>query len=226
MTAGAAAGFRHRYAAWSLDAAVLLLATIALAWPKLRVAAAAMGQAWLGLWSGAGTAVAEAMMAGTPTPALARDLLHDPRLQSAAGALQSALWQLMWPLLLGYAVLGTAWHVLGVASPLQGSPGKRAFGLRVVDLQGARPRFARALGRHVAAGLSWITLNIGHLVALPSPHRALHDRIAGTRVLRDADTRRLPRTATAWIALQLLAALVLLAWLLRRYVVALDAAFG
>ena len=138
----------------------------------------------------------------------------------------SALWQLMWPLLLGYAVLGTAWHVLGVASPLQGSPGKRAFGLRVVDLQGARPRFARALGRHLAAGLSWLTLNIGHLVALPSPHRALHDRIAGTRVLRDADTRRLPRTATAWIALQLLAALVLLAWLLRRYVVALDAAFG
>ena len=45
MTAATAAGFRHRYAAWSLDAAVLLLAAGALAWPKLRVARAAVGEA-------------------------------------------------------------------------------------------------------------------------------------------------------------------------------------
>ena len=93
-------------------------------------------------------------------------------------------------------------HVLGVASPLQGSPGKRVFSLKVVDPAGGRPSFARAAGRHLAAGLSWLTLNIGHLLALPAPHRALHDRIAGTRVLRDGEARRLPRAAAAWIALQ------------------------
>jgi hypothetical protein len=45
-------------------------------------------------------------------------------------------------------------------------------------------------------------------------------------VLRDGEARRLPRAAAAWIALQAFAALLLLAWLLRRYVVALDAAFA
>ena len=226
MTAATAAGFRHRYAAWSLDAAVLLLAAGALAWPKLRAAWAAVGEAFLGVWSSTGSAMAEAMMAGTPAPALVRELPGDPRLVAAADTLQSALWQLLWPLLLGYAVLAAAWHVLGVASPLQGSPGKRVFSLKVVDPAGGRPSFARAAGRHLAAGLSWLTLNIGHLLALPAPHRALHDRIAGTRVLRDGEARRLPRAAAAWIALQAFAALLLVAWLLRRYVVALDAAFA
>jgi len=226
MTAGRAAGFRHRYAAWSLDAAVLLPAAGALAWPQLRAAWAAVGEAFLGLWSSTGSVVAEAMMAGTPAPTLVRELAGDPRLAAAAGTLQSALWQLLWPLLLGYAVLAAVWHVLAVASPLQGSPGKRAFLLRVVDPAGGRPSFARAAGRHLAAGLSWLTLNIGHLLALPAPHRALHDRIAGTRVLRDGEARRLPRAAAAWIALQVFAALLLLGWLLRRYVVALDAAFA
>ena len=224
--AQAPAGFRHRYAAWSLDFTVLALAAVALAWPRLQPAWASLGAAFQALWSGVGTALAEAMMAGTRVPDLARGLLQDPRLLDAAGAMQAGLWQLLWPPLAIYLVLSAAWHVTGVASPLQGSPGKRVLGLRVADRDGARPSWPRAVARHLAAGLSWLTLNIGHLVALPAPHRALHDRIAGTRVLRDADARRLPWPAVAWIVLQVVAGLLLLGWLLGRYVAALGAAFG
>jgi uncharacterized RDD family membrane protein YckC len=224
--AQAPAGFRHRYAAWSLDFTVLALAAVALAWPRLQPAWASLGAAVQALWSGVGTALAEAMMAGTRVPDLARGLLQDPRLLEAAGAMQAGIWQLLWPPLAIYLVLSAAWHVTGVASPLQGSPGKRVLGLRVVDRGGARPSWPRAVARHLAAGLSWLTLNIGHLVALPAPHRALHDRIAGTRVLRDADARRLPWPAVAWIVLQVVVGLLLLGWLLGRYVAALGAAFG
>lgn len=220
------AGFRHRYAAWSLDFALLAAAAIALAWPRLQPAWLQLKAALLDLWSSVGNALAEALMAGTPAPALARDLLHDPRLLAASGALQAATWQLLWPLLAGYVLLAAAWHVLGSASPLQGSPGKRAFGLRVGDRDGRRLSLPGAAGRHLAAGLSWLSLNIGHLMALPAPHRALHDRIAGTVVSRRAGVRRLPPLAAAWIALQLVALAVLLAWLLRRYVAAIDAALG
>ena len=227
MTAARApAGFRHRYAAWSLDFAVLAGAAVALCWKQLQPAAPELVAAFSALWSSMGTALAEGMLAGTRIPAIAEDLLHDPRLRDSAALLQSAAWELLWPPLLAYLVLAAAWHVLGTASPLQGSPGKRAFGLRVADRGEARPSPARAVARHMAAALSWLTLNIGHLMALPAPHRALHDRIAGTRVLRDAEARRLPWAAAAWIALQACAGLLLLGWLAGRYVAAVDAAFG
>jgi len=38
--------------------------------------------------------------------------------------------------------------------------------------------------REAASLLSWLTLNLGHALALAAPRRqALHDRIAGTRIL-------------------------------------------
>lgn len=220
------AGFRHRYAAWSLDFAILAAIVLAVAWPRLPAAWAAVAAAFTDMWSSMGSAMAEALMAGTPVPELARDLLHDPRLLDSAAGLQEAAWRLLWPLLAGYVVLAAAWHVIGVGSPLQGSPGKRALGLRVADRDGEPLSFAHAVGRHLAAGLSWLSLNIGHLLALPAPHRALHDRIARTRVVRDAATRRLPTIAVAWIVVQLIAGLLVLGWLLSRYVAALGAAFA
>ena len=227
MTGGRVpAGFRHRYAAWSLDFAVLALAAVVIAWPRLQPAAEALAAAFSLVWSDIGTAIAAAMMAGTPVPELARELLQDPRLTGSAAALQSAAWRLLWPPLAIYLLLAASWHVSGVASPLQGSPGKRVLGLRVAGRDGERLSLPRAARRHLAAGLSWLTLNIGHLVALPAPHRALHDRIAGTRVTRAAGARRLPWAAAAWITLQAVAALLALAWLLGRYVAALDAAFA
>jgi uncharacterized RDD family membrane protein YckC len=164
------------------------------------------------------------MLAGTRLPELSLGLLHEPRLHAAAAALQHAMWQLAWPLLLGYALLAAPWHVLGEASRWQGSPGKRALGLAVTDRAGARPAFARAALRHAAALLSWLTLNLGHLLAaLPPRREALHDRIAGARVLHVRGQARLPGWARAWLVLQVLAGLGLLGWLLLRYVAELEA---
>ena len=220
----AAAGFWHRYAAWSLDALVVSTAVLLLAWSRVQAAWLALGVTAKATVSAAGSVLADAMMAGTQLPQLPGVLLADPRLGGAAATLQSALWQLCWPLLLGYAVLAAPWHILGECSRWRGSPGKRALGLAVVDGHGDSLSAARATLRHVAALLSWLTFNLGHLMAAWSPtKRALHDRVAGARVVATRAGARLPGWARAWIALQALALFALWAWLLLRYVAALEA---
>ena len=98
--------------------------------------------------------------------------------------MQDGLEQATLPFALACAGIALLWHGLGEASRWQGSPGKRAFGLIATDIDGNRPA-SRARSRgHFAGVASWITLNLGHLLAaLPPQHRALHDLIAGTRVL-------------------------------------------
>ena len=82
----------------------------------------------------------------------------------------------------------------------------------------------RAGVRHVAGLLSWLTLNIGHLMAaVPPQKRALHDYVAGARVVNTHEGARLPGWARAWIGAQVLALFVLLCWLMLRYVAALEA---
>ena len=220
----APAGFWHRYAAWSLDAAILLAAALLLAWPRLVLAWHALGAATRELVASAGQALADTLMAGTQLPQLAGALLHDARLHAAAGAVQSACWQLLWPLLLGYAVMAAPWHVIGECSRWQGSPGKRALGLAATDLHGRTQSLPRAGVRHVAGLLSWLTLNLGHLMAaVPPQKRALHDYVAGARVVNTHEAARLPGWARAWIGAQVLALFVLLCWLMLRYVAALEA---
>src|SRR5678815_6023522 len=103
--------------------------------------------------------------------------------------------------------------------------GKRALALQVTDLQGRRLDGARAAARHVAGALSWLTLNLGHaLAAVPPQKRALHDYIAGTRVVHGDGEPRLPGWARAWVASQLLVAVGLPAWLVLRYIAGLQAA--
>jgi uncharacterized RDD family membrane protein YckC len=218
------AGFWHRYAAWSLDALVLSAGAMALAWPRLQLAWGALAAASRQLLAAAGQAMADLLMAGMLLPQMAGSLLHDPALVAGATAVQAALWALAWPLLLGYALLAALWHVGGTRSRWRGSPGKHALGLSVTDLDGNGLSLARAALRHGAALLSWLTLNLGHVLAMVPPQkRALHDYIAGTRVVRDAGDARLPRWAAAWVALQLTVMVLLLAWMLLRYVAALQA---
>lgn len=219
-----AAGFRRRYAAWSLDFAVLGTLALALAWSPLQAGWRALGIGAAQLSARAGQALADALMSGTAPQALSQSLLHDPGLRAAAAAVQAGAWQMLWPWLLAYAVLAAAWHVGGECSRWQGSPGKRALRLLVVDLEGAPLTPARAVLRHVAAAMSWLTLNFGHaLAALPPQRRALHDHVAGTRVVcADADPR-LPGAAAAWLLLQAVVGVAVVAWLLLRYVAALQA---
>jgi len=68
---------------------------------------------------------------------------------------------------------------------LAATPGKMAFGLRVVRLDGSPVGLGRAFGRYFAKMLSAIMLWIGFiLVAFDSEKRGLHDMICDTRVVR------------------------------------------
>jgi len=65
------------------------------------------------------------------------------------------------------------------SSHWQATLGKKAFSLRVTDLQGRRISFLRATGRHLAKLLSFLTLFLGFLmIPFTKRKQALHDMIA------------------------------------------------
>jgi len=219
------AGLWQRSVAWSLDAVLLAV-------PALLLAGSRRGD-WThvverteAVLEHMASAMARAIIEGVPLPGLAIELLADGELRSLAGALQTAVWQWAWPPVLVFVLAGAVYHVAFECSPGQGSPGKRLLGLAVCDRQGRRLRPARALGRHFAGGLSWLSLNLGHaMAAIPPEHLALHDQLSSTRVLAPAG-RRLPAWGWAWL---LLLALIVVAatasgmdWALETMTAALE----
>ncbi len=67
----------------------------------------------------------------------------------------------------------------------QGTYGKQMLGMIVVDLNGERLTFIRATLRYVSSIVSRAILLMGYLIAFGDPRRrTLHDRIAGTLVLK------------------------------------------
>jgi uncharacterized RDD family membrane protein YckC len=62
--------------------------------------------------------------------------------------------------------------------------GKVAMRIHVVDADGGRISIARSVLRTLAYALSALPFGAGFLLALGPAHRALHDRIADTQVLR------------------------------------------
>ncbi|MGN6512819.1 MAG: RDD family protein, partial [Lysobacteraceae bacterium] len=107
--------------------------------------------------------------------------------------------------------------------PWQASPGQRALGLAVARVDGAPASAARLAWRYLAASLSWLTLNLGHALALVPPHRALHDLVSGTTVSDRSGAAGLPGWAKAWLLLQGLLLLALLGWGASRYLPLLQA---
>jgi len=63
------------------------------------------------------------------------------------------------------------------------TPGKMAAGIRVLRKDGEPVGVGRALGRALAEHLSAGLLGLGYLAAVFGPKRALHDYVAGTRVV-------------------------------------------
>lgn len=65
------------------------------------------------------------------------------------------------------------------------TPGKKALGLRLLRADGSKLSKARITGRYFAEWVSSMTLLIGYLMAAfdKEQRRALHDRIADTRVI-------------------------------------------
>lgn len=111
------------------------------------------------------------------------------------------------------------YHPLFEASRHQATPGKMLLGIVVTDAAGQRLSFAHALGRHLAAFISWMTsflLYFGYWMAgITARKQALHDLIANCLVInRNAkvelpdDVRYVSGGFPAWAAV--LIALVLM----------------
>ncbi|MCD9033886.1 RDD family protein [Luteimonas sp. Y-2-2-4F] len=203
----------RRYAAWSLDAALVALPLLVALHGSLRPRWRALGPALEGLTD----AVLRAMlqtMPGLPSPAA---LAADPAVAAFASALGAALL----PATAVFACALGAWGA-GFEAWRGATPGKRALGLRVADAQGGRLAGWRHPLRQVAGLASWLTLNLGHLLAAVPPRRqALHDRIAGARV--EGGGGPLPGWARGWLWLQAALACAALAWLAARLQAEVDA---
>jgi uncharacterized RDD family membrane protein YckC len=218
------AGFLAREAAWSLDASIVLVATALLTWMKVTSALAVLQQAWRQLQQVAAARMLEALSQVSDPVGLASQLLRDPALRVAAATVEAAMYGVVLPPLLVFAMLAAGYWIGFERSAWQATPGKRALALQVTDTSGRRLDVPRATARHVAGALSWLTLNLGHaLAAVPPQKRALHDFIAGTRVVHGDGDPRLPGWAKAWVVLQVLLAVGLPAWAALRYVALLQA---
>jgi type IV pilus assembly protein PilA len=78
-----------------------------------------------------------------------------------------------------------AYYVIFESSPLQATPGKLAVSIKVTSTNGERIGIGQALGRFFSKILSSLILYIGYLMPLFTAYRqALHDKIAGTFVVR------------------------------------------
>lgn len=84
----------------------------------------------------------------------------------------------------------TSWvyFALMESSSAQGTVGKRAMGLRVYDMNRQQISFGQATGRFFGKILSGILLGFGYLmVAFTERKQGLHDKMAGTVVLHQAE---------------------------------------
>jgi uncharacterized RDD family membrane protein YckC len=195
----APARFWPRYAAWSLDAALVAALIAPLFTGRVSRGLVSLEQAFVAVLDRFYGELARQAEAGGALDPFA--LLSDASIERAVAALQAALLHATVAPVLAFASVMLALHVAGERSRWQGSPGKRALRLRVVDREGGQPGVVRSIGRQFAGLLSWATLNVGHaMAAIPPEHLALHDRLSGTRVVRDAAP--LPAWARGWIVLQ------------------------
>jgi hypothetical protein len=106
-------------------------------------------------------------------------MAHQAGLTSNSAWLDIALESLVW----------FPYFVLFTASSWQATPGKRAFGIKVTDLEGRRINVGRSFFRYLASFLSALALFVGYfMVPFTRRRQALHDFIAGTLVV-DAQLR-------------------------------------
>lgn len=224
------AGFWRRYAAWTLDAAIVGLPALALLltrWPDAAMRMRTALQALMGVLT---ASLDDAVRSGEDILSLATRLSTQPQVVAAMAAITEAVQQWLLPPLLCFVLLAALWWIGFEASARQATPGKRLLGLHVVRLDGGAPGLKSAAQRHVAGTLSWLLLNLGHAVAAWRPDkRALHDLLAGTRVVLDGNPKtRLPLWAQAWLWLQaivfLLATVVWLRWVFGAMQAALNQA--
>lgn len=82
-------------------------------------------------------------------------------------------------------VISWMYFALMESSANQGTVGKMALGIKVIDLNGERISFGKATGRYFGKILSALIILIGFIMAgFTAKKQALHDMIAGTLVVR------------------------------------------
>ena len=215
------AGFWRRYAAYSLDAALIGLLSLPLLWSRGQAACADIADVMHGLQSQLFVLLDDAMRRPEASPfTLAAEWAADPRLQASVTAMAATATALLLHATLVFCALAAVWFITSESSRGQASPGKRLFGLRVTDLAGERAGPGRIVARFFGAAPSWLLLNLGHAIAAWTPgKRALHDYIAGTRVeLAPGAPAAMPRGARAWLWLQAAAYMGVLGFIVLRYV--------
>ena len=205
----------RRYLAWSADAALVCAVTLALARHPLAAALAGCSQAFDGLTTVMVSLMARLLDAGAPVQAMLA-WLGSPELQAATTALASAITRLTLLAMAVFTAVAFVWFSAFEASPWQATPGKRWLGLKVTMRDGSRAALRSVALRNAAGLLSWLLLNIGHLMAARGPrYQALHDRLSGTRVVQSG-SGGLPPAAWLWLWLQPAAACLLFALLVRE----------
>lgn len=90
------------------------------------------------------------------------------------------------PALYGFTLLLNIIYYAGFeSSQWQATLGKKVFRLKVVNLDGQRISFGRAICRYLAKLLSWLSLAIGFIMAgFTMRKQALHDFIVNTVVVK------------------------------------------
>jgi uncharacterized RDD family membrane protein YckC len=86
---------------------------------------------------------------------------------------------------LGQSIVSVAYYVFMHSSSKQATLGKMALGLKVTDLDGERIGVGKSFLRMIGTIVSAVLLMIGYLmVAFTERKQGLHDKIAGTLVVR------------------------------------------
>lgn len=220
----------RRYTAWSLDAAAIGVLVVALMYRHLCDALDSCVRAIDALTQAMAALMQQTLDLAASPAALLQAWMADPALQVAITALTLSITSLTLPTMAVFALVAQVWFTAFEGSRWQATPGKRLLGLQVVDDDGLPPGYVRAGLRNAAGALSWLTLNIGHLLAARAPrYQALHDRIAGTHVVQRTDAP-MPMPARLWLVLQPPVFFLLLALLMHQLdqsiAAALDATLG
>lgn len=80
--------------------------------------------------------------------------------------------------------IGWLYYAIFESSKLQGTPGKKALGIIVVNSRYGRITFGHASGRYWSKIVSMLTLYVGYMMAgFTKNKQALHDMIASTYVV-------------------------------------------
>lgn len=88
---------------------------------------------------------------------------------------------------MGIGILVNAIYCTVFVGAFGATPGKMAAKIRIVNVDGSKVSYGKACARYFAEILSSLTLGIGYIMAaFDDEKRALHDRICGTRVIRNS----------------------------------------